>query len=47
MILVLYETSNIDDAMVELVLSKDCFVKKRLTEMLIKFTLIKSCKDFL
>ena len=43
----IYETSNIDDAMVELVLSKDCFVKKRLTEMLIKFTLIKSCKDFL
>ena len=41
----IFETSEEKSYITELILGKNCLKKKRLDEMLIKFELIKTCKD--
>jgi len=43
---VIYETSTKSDSILELVIKSDCFSRKRVTKMLIKFNLKKDCKEF-
>jgi len=42
----IYETVSGDESITELVISKKCLLKQRLTEMLIKFEIQKNCKEF-
>ena len=43
----IYETASTESSTTELIIDKTCLKKERLSEMLIKFTLLKNCKDFL
>ena len=42
----IYETIEKEDTITELILNKDCINKKRLSDMLVKIQIIKTCKDF-
>ena len=42
----IYETSRNEDTIVELVINKNCFKKKKVSEILIKLEIKKNCKDF-
>ena len=42
----IFETTSSENTITELVLDQDCLDKKRLTYMLVKFRLLKKCKDF-
>ena len=43
----IYETTATKKSITELIIDKTCLKKERLSELLIKFTLLKNCKDFL
>ena len=42
----IYETTNSDKSIIELVINKKCLLKQRVTEILIKFEIVKNCKEF-
>ena len=42
----IYETTATERSITELIIDKTCFKKERLSEILIKFMLLKNCKDF-
>ena len=42
----IYETSEKEDSITELIIDKDCLFKQRVTEILIKFEIRKGCKEF-
>jgi len=42
----IYETTSSDESIIELVINKECLLKKRITEILIKFEIVKNCKEF-
>ena len=41
----IYETTENDKSITELVINKDCLKKVRASEMLLKIKLLKNCKD--
>jgi hypothetical protein len=42
----IFETSRSNNTISELILDQSCLEKKRLSSMLIKFKILKQCKDF-
>lgn len=42
----IFETSETDKSITELIFDKECYKKKRVGKMLVKFELLKNCKDF-
>ena len=42
----IYETTNSDKSIIELIINKKCLSKQRITEILIKFEIVKNCKEF-
>ena len=42
----IYETTKDNNTITELVINKECLVKKRITKILIKFKIKKQCKEF-
>ena len=42
----IFETREKEETITELILDKNCLLKERLSEMLIRFEILKDCKDF-
>ena len=42
----IFETREKEKTTTELILDKNCLFKERLSEMLIRFEILKDCKDF-
>ena len=42
----IFETRTKEQTITELILDKNCLSKERLSEMLIRFKILKDCKDF-
>lgn len=42
----IYETTDKDESIIELVINKECLLKQRVTEILIKFEIVKNCNEF-
>ena len=42
----IYETTEKENTITELIINKNCIDKQRLSDMLVKIQIIKTCKDF-